>query len=177
MRWLAFLVLAIALAAAGCGGGSSESAATTETTTTETTTTETTTTESTSTESTSTDTSGNTSGTFKWTSRDCQNLVKAFVGLSAAVGAASSGQDVSSDVEQFAKYVDEVPDEIQADVKTIAGAYNEFVTKLKDIGYKPGQVPTADQIQQLQDASQSMGDPAVRAASDRLSAWTTKNCT
>jgi hypothetical protein len=172
MRWLAFLVLAIALAAAGCGGGSSESAATTETTTTETTTTE-----STSTESTSTDASGSTSGTFKWTSRDCQNLVKAFVGLSAAVGAASSGQDVSSDVEQFAKYVDEVPDEIQADVKTIAGAYNEFVTKLKDIGYKPGQVPTAAQIQQLQDASQSMGDPAVRAASDRLSAWTTKNCT
>jgi hypothetical protein len=172
MRWLAFLVLSTALAAAGCGGGSSESAATTETTTTETTTTE-----STSTESTSTDASGSTSGTFKWTSRDCQNLVKAFVGLSAAVGAASSGQDVSSDVEQFAKYVDEVPDEIQADVKTIAGAYNEFVTKLKDIGYKPGQVPTAAQIQQLQDASQSMGDPAVRAASDRLSAWTTKNCT
>jgi hypothetical protein len=167
MRWLAFLVSSIALVAAGCGGGSSESAATTDTTTTETTTTE----------STTTDTSGSTSGTFDWTSQDCQNLVKAFVGLSAAVGAASSGQDVSSDVEQFADYVDEVPDEIQADVKTIAGAYDEFVTKLKDIGYKPGQVPTADQIQQLQDASQSMDDAAVRAASDRLSAWTTKNCT
>jgi hypothetical protein len=173
MRWLAFLVSSIALVAAGCGGGSSESAATTETAATETTTTE-----STSTESTSTDTSASTTGaTFDWTSKDCQNMAKAFVGLGAAVAAASTGQDVSSDIQQFGKYVDEVPDEIQADVKTIASAYDEFVAKLKDIGYTPGQVPTADQIQQLQDASQSVGDPAVRAASDRLNAWTTKNCT
>jgi len=172
MRWLALLVMSIALVAAGCGGGSNESAATTETSTAETTTTETTST----TEETSTEASGTTEGTFNWTSKDCQNLVKAFVGLSAAVGAASSGQDVSPDVQQFAKYVDEVPDEIQADVKAIAGAYNEFLAKLKDIGYTAGQVPTADQLQQLQDASKSMGDPKVQAAGERLTAWTTKNC-
>ena len=171
MRWLALLVLSIAIVAAGCGGGSNESAATTETTTTETTTTE-----STSTDETSTDTSGSTAGGFDWTSKDCQNMAKAFVGLGAAVAAASTGQDVSSDIQKFGTYVDEVPDEIQADVKTIASAYNEFVAKLKDIGYKPGTVPTAAQIQKLQDASQSVGDPAVRAASDRLNAWTTKNC-
>ena len=171
MRWLALLVLSIALVAAGCGGGSNESAGTTETTTTETTTTE-----STSTDETSTDTSGSTTG-FDWTSKDCQNMAKAFLGLGAAVAAASGGQDVSADIEKFGTYVDEVPDEIQADVKTIASAYNEFVAKLKDIGYTTGTVPTAAQIQQLQDASQSVGDPAVRAASDRLNAWTTKNCT
>jgi len=171
MRWLALIVLSIALVAAGCGGGSNESAATTETSTAETTTETTGTTEETSTEA-----SGTTEGTFNWTSKDCQNLVKAFVGLSAAVGAASTGKDVSPDVQQFAKYVDEVPDEIQADVKTIAGAYNEFLAKLKDIGYTAGQVPTADQLQQLQDASKSMGDPKVQAAGERLTAWTTKNC-
>jgi len=171
MRWLALLALSLALVAAGCGGGSNESAAT-ETSTEETTTTE----SAITTEETSTEASGTTGNTFNWTSKDCQNLVKAFVGLSAAVGAASTGQDVSPDVQQFAKYVDEVPDEIQADVKTIAGAYNEFLAKLKDIGYKAGQVPTADQLQQLQDASKSMGDPEVQAAGERLSAWTTKNC-
>jgi hypothetical protein len=171
MRWLALVVLAFALVAAGCGGGSDESAATTETTTTETTT------EPTSTsEETTTDTSEAATGAFNWTSNDCQNMVKAFIGLSAAVGAASTGQDVSSDVEQFAKYIDEVPDEIQADVRTIAGAYNEFVDKLKDIGYTAGEVPSADQLQQLQEAAKSMDDPAVREASDRLSAWTSKNC-
>ena len=172
MRWLAVLVMALALVAAGCGGGD-DSAASDETTTTETTTTE-----STATTETSTDTSGSTTtGAFDWTSEDCQSLVKAFVGLSAAVGAASSGQDVSTEVEAFAKYADEVPEDIRADVQTLAGAYDEFISKLKDIGYTPGQVPTAEQVQQLQEASKSVGGQEVQAASERLNAWTTENCT
>src|SRR6185436_5449344 len=161
MRWLALLVCAFALVAAGCGGGSDESAATTETTT-ETTTSDTTTSEETTT---SADTTG---GTFNWTSEDCQSLVKAYVGLSAAVGAASTGQDVSPQIEQFSKYVDEVPEEIRADVQTIASAYGEFATKLKDLGYKPGDVPTAEQLQQLQAASDSLG-PDIQAAGERVS--------
>jgi hypothetical protein len=173
MRWLALVVVSFALVAAGCGGGSNESAATTETTT-ETTTSDTTTTEDTSTDETTTseDTTG---GTFNWTSEDCQSLVKAYVGLSAAVGAASTGQDVSPQIEQFSKYVDEVPEEIRADVQTLASAYGEFATKLKDLGYKPGDVPTAEQLQQLQAASDSLG-PDIQAAGERVSAWTSKNC-
>jgi hypothetical protein len=170
MRWLALLVCAFALVAAGCGGGSDESAATTETTT------ETTTSDTTTTEETTTAASGDTTGgTFNWTSEDCQSLVKAYVGLSAAVGAASTGQDVSPEIEKFSKYVDEVPEEIRADVQTIASAYGEFATKLKDLGYKPGDVPTADQLQQLQAASDSLG-PDIQAAGERVSAWTSKNC-
>jgi hypothetical protein len=173
MRWLAVLVMALALVAAGCGGGD-DSTASDETTVEETTTTE----DTSASEDTTTDTSETTTqGTFNWASEDCQSLVKAYVGLSAAVGAASSGQDVSPQIEEFSKYVDEVPEEIRADVQTIAAAYGEFVTKLKDIGYTPGKIPTADQIQQLQDAAQSVGDADVKAASDRLSAWTSKNCT
>ena len=175
MRWLAVLVLALALVAAGCGGGD-DSAASDETTV-ETTTSEDTSTaeDTTSAEETTTDT-GTSQGTFNWASEDCQSLVKAYVGLSAAVGAASTGKDVSPQIETFSKYVDEVPEEIRADVQTIASAYGEFAQKLKDIGYAPGTVPTADQIQQLQDAAQSVCDPDVKAASDRLSAWTSKNC-
>ena len=169
MRWLALLVCAFALVAAGCGGGSDESAATTETATSDTTTSDTATSEETTT---SEDTTG---GTFNWTSEDCQSLVKAYVGLSAAVGAASTGQDVSPQIEQFSKYVDEVPEEIRADVQTIASAYGEFATKLKDLGYKPGDVPTAEQLQQLQAASDSLG-PDIQAAGERVSAWTSKNC-
>jgi hypothetical protein len=170
MRWLAVLVVALALVAAGCGGAD-DSTASDETTVEETTTSaDTTTTEET------TDT-GTSEGTFNWASEDCQSLVKAYVGLSAAVGAASTGKDVSPEIEEFSKYVDEVPEEVRADVQTIASAYGEFAQKLKDIGYTPGTVPTADQIQQLQDAAQSVGDPDVKAASERLTAWTTKNCT
>ncbi len=178
MRWLALLVLALALVAAGCGGSDDESAASDETTVEETTTSsdESTTDEST-TEETTTDTTGtDTDAAFNWASEDCQNLVKAYVGLSAAIAAASGGQDVSADIEEFAQYVDEVPEEIRGDVQTIAAAYNTFADELKDLGYTPGQVPTADQIQQLQAASESLGTPEVQAAGESLNTWTTENC-
>ena len=170
LRWLSILVVALALVAAGCGGSDDESAASDETTIEETTTTDETTTEE------STDTSGTDTDAFNFASEDCQSLVKAYVGLSAAIAAASGGQDVSGDIEKFSKYVDEVPEEIRGDVQTIAAAYSTFADELKDIGYTPGEVPTADQLQKLQDASGSLGTSEVQAAGEHLSTWTTENC-
>lgn len=170
LRWLSIFVVALALVAAGCGGSDDESAASDETTIEETTTDETTTEESTDTSATDTD------ATFNFASEDCQSLVKAYVGLSAAIAAASGGQDVSGDIEKFSQYVDEVPEEIRGDVQTIAAAYSTFADELKDIGYTPGEVPTADQLQKLQDASGSLGTSEVQAAGEHLSTWTTENC-
>ena len=169
-RWLSIFVVALALVAAGCGGSDDESAASDETTIEETTTTDETTTEE------STDTSGTDTNAFNFASEDCQSLVKAYVGLSAAIAAASGGQDVSGDIEKFSQYVDEVPEEIRDDVQTIAAAYSTFADELKDIGYTPGQVPTADQLQKLQDASGSLGTSEVQAAGEHLSTWATENC-
>ena len=169
LRWLSIFVVALALVAAGCGGSDDESAASDETTIEETTTDETTTEES-------TDTSGTDTDAFNFASEDCQSLVKAYVGLSAAIAAASGGQDVSGDIEKFSEYVDEVPEEIRGDVQTIAAAYGTFADELKDIGYTPGEVPTADQLQKLQDASGSLGTSEVQAAGEHLSTWTTENC-
>ena len=169
LRWLSIFVVALALVAAGCGGSDDESAASDETTIEETTTDETTTEES-------TDTSGTDTDAFNFASEDCQSLVKAYVGLSAAIAAASSGQDVTADIEKFSKYEDEVPEEIRADVRTIAAAYSTVLAKLKDIGYTPGSAPTAEQIQKLQGASESVATPEVQAAGERMNTWTTENC-
>ena len=141
LRWLSILVVALALVAAGCGGSDDESAASDETTIEETTTTDETTTADETTTEESTDTSGIDTGAFNFASEDCQSLVKAYVGLSAAIAAASSGQDVTADIEKFSQYEDEVPEEIRADVQTIAAAYSTFLAKLKDIGYTPGSSP------------------------------------
>jgi hypothetical protein len=174
-RLFLLLVAALALVAAGCGGSSSS---TSTTTTTETATQETTTTEAASSETTTTEASGSTtSGAFAWASEDCQSLVKAYIGLSAAIGAASTGKDVSGDIKAFAQYTDKVPAEIRDDVKTLAAAYGTYADEIKKMGYKPGEVPTADQLQKLQDASQSLGTSEVQAAGKHLDAWTTKNCT
>jgi hypothetical protein len=173
MRWLSVLVLALALVAAGCGGSDDDSSASDTTTVEETTTEDTTTAETTIEESTD---DGTDTGAFDFADEDCQSLVQAYVGLSAAIAAASSGQDVSGDIEGFAEYVDKVPEEIRADVETIAAAYGTFVDDLEGLGYTPGEVPTADQLQALQGASASLGTPEVQAAGERLSAWTTENC-
>jgi len=175
LRRLSILLVAVVLVitAAGCGGGD-ESSASGDTMATETSMEETTTGEATASSDTDTDIDSGTG--FNWASEDCQSLVKAYIGLSAAIGAATTGQDVSGDVEAFTKYVDEVPDEIKADVQTLASAYSTFLDELKGLGLQPGQVPSADQIQALDKASKELGTSDIQAASDRMNAWTTANC-
>ena len=162
MRWLALLVLSIALVAAGCGGGSNESAATT--------TTETTTTESTSTEDTSTGTT-DLSGILD--NKDCLALA----GVGATIAQALSGAtDGSANTEELQQLVDKVPDEIQADVQTLADAFGQYAAKLKDIGIKAGSTPSAAQLQQLQAAIASLDQQKLTAASNHIEAWAKDNC-
>jgi hypothetical protein len=173
LRRLPVLLVALVfvVVAAGCGGGD-ESSASGDTTATETVTEETT-----ATDEATTETSGDeTDAILSWAPEDCQSLITAYVGLSAAIAAASGGQDVSGDIEEFSKYVDEVPEEIREDVRTLATAYGEFIDELEAAGFTPGEVPTADQIQALEAASQSVGSSEVQAASERLTAWTDENC-
>jgi len=173
MRWLSILALALALVAAGCGGGDDESAASDETTVEETFT------EETSEESTTEDdelTDGDTD--FNFADEDCQSLVAAFLGVSQAFAAAAGGSDaeLEEQADAFAEFADDVPDEISDDVATLAAAYGKYIEVIQDAGIEPGQIPTAEQAQELSEALESVGTADVNAASERLGAWTTKNC-
>jgi len=171
MRWFVLLLLALALVAAGCGGSDDESSPSDETTVEESVSEETT--------EDTTEESESASGDFDFADDDCQALVAAFVGVSGAFAAAASGasDDLSEQAEAFSEYADDVPDEIRADVELLASAYGQYVDVIQDAGIQPGQLPTAEQAQQLQDALQDVGGEDVTAASERLSAWTTQNCT
>jgi ABC-type Zn uptake system ZnuABC Zn-binding protein ZnuA len=162
MRWLALLVLSLALVVAGCGGGSNESAATT--------TTETTTTESTSTEDTATDTT-DLSGILD--DEDCLALAGIGATIAQALSGATSG---NANTEELQQLVDKVPDEIQADVQTLADAFGQYAAKLKDIGIKAGSTPSAAQLQQLQAAIASLDQQKLTAASNHIEAWAKDNC-
>ena len=163
MRWLALLVLSIALVVAGCGGGSNESAATTTTETT-------TTTESTSTEDTSTGTT-DLSGILD--NKDCLALAGIGATIAQALSGATSG---NANTEELQQLVDKVPDEIQADVQTLADAFGQYAAKLKDIGIKAGSTPSAAQLQQLQAAIASLDQQKLTAASNHIEAWAKDNC-
>ena len=45
-----------------------------------------------------------------------------------------------------------MPDEISADVETLAAAYGQYIEVIQDVGLQPGEIPTAAQAQELQQA-------------------------
>jgi hypothetical protein len=168
MRWLALLVTSLALVAAGCGGGSNESAASTETTTTETTTSESTDTSMTE----STDTA-DLSGVLN--DEDCLALA----GVGATFAQAVTGASDEQAADELQELVSKVPDEIKPDVQVIAEWFTQYTAKLKDIGIKAGQAPTAQQLQQLQAAlsSANANQQELTAASQHIETWAQNNCT
>ena len=165
MRWLALVVMALALVAAGCGGSDNESAATTdEATVEETTTTDTTTSEET------TDTDVDASGILD--NEDCLKLA----GIGAKFAQAITGATDEEAAEAFQNLVDDVPDEIKADVQVLADWFADYSAKVKDIGIQAGQTPTAAQIQELSAALADTNQDEVSAASQRLGTWANENC-
>ena len=171
MRWLSILVIALALVAAGCGGSDDDSSASDDTTLEETLTDETT--EETTTDDGSTDTDSE----FNFADEDCQSLVAAFVAVGSALASGGSGSDdLSEQTEAFAELADDVPEDIRADVETLAAAYGQYAQVVQDAGIEPGEIPTAEQAQELAAALESVGTADVSAASERLNAWTTENC-
>jgi ribosomal protein L12E/L44/L45/RPP1/RPP2 len=166
MRWLALLVMALALVAAGCGGNDNESAGSDETAIEDTTSTESTSEETTE-ESTDT---GDLSGVLD--DEDCLRLA----GIGATFAQAITGANDEEAAEAFQNLVDNVPDEIKADVQVLADWFAEYSAKVKDIGIEAGQTPTADQIQQLTAALATTNQEEVSAASERLGTWANENC-
>jgi hypothetical protein len=164
MRWLAVVLVALALVAAGCGGGDNESAGSDDTTT-----------EATLTETTSESSETTGSGDVEDILGDEDCLALAGVGATIAQAFAGAADGTAS-TEELAELADKVPDEIQADVQTLAAAFGEYADKIKDIGISPGSTPNAEQLQELQAAISSLDQKELTAASERIQAWATENC-
>ena len=169
MRWLALLVMSLALVAAGCGGSDDESAGSDETAIEVTTTTETTS-EGTTTGETTDTTDVDVSGILG--DEDCLRLA----GIGATFAQALTGASDEEATEAFQNLVDQVPEEIKADVQVLADWLADYTAKLQDVGITTGQVPTAEQLAQLQTALADTNEDEVTAASQRLEAWAKDNC-
>jgi ABC-type glycerol-3-phosphate transport system substrate-binding protein len=167
---LALLALALAVVAAGCGGSNSESSATTTDTSALT---ETTTEETTTEETTSSDTTDSTDLSGVLGNEDCLALA----GVGASIAQAFSGAVDNGDQASLDELASKVPDEIKADVTTLAQALATYSAKIKGIGIEPGSTPSAAQLQQLQTAIASLDQTELTAASQRLEAWSKENCT
>jgi hypothetical protein len=164
MRWLAVFVMALALVAAGCGGADDSTASD------ETTVGETTASEDTTTSEETTDTDVDASAILG--DEDCVKLAS----IGATFAQAVTGATDEEATEAFQNLVDDVPDEIKADVQVLADWFADYSAKLKDIGLQAGQTPTAAQVAQLQAALADTNQEELTAASERLQAWASENC-
>ena len=103
---------------------------------------------------------------------DCLKLA----GIGATFAQAITGATDEEAAEAFQNLVDDVPDEIKADVQVLADWFAEYSAKVKDIGIQAGQTPTAAQIQELSAALADTNQDEVSAASQRLGTWANENC-
>jgi hypothetical protein len=172
---IALLALAsLAVVAAGCGGGDKSSSAADATTATEEVATETTT--STAAED-RTDTSGVTA--IGDLSKECLSLVgvgaKYAQALQAAGGATASG-DYSTYADSFDEFAADAPPAIRDDLEVIAKNFGKYAEAVKGLDLSGGQIPSADQLQKLQEISKTLDQPELQKAQANVSAWMEENC-
>ena len=165
---IAFVVLVLAVATAGCGGGGDESSASGDTATTETVMEDTTTSDDSAGDADLSDLSG------ILADEDCLALVGVGATIAQAYtgGAASSGESTA----ELNALADKVPEEIKADVQVIAKWYADYSSKLESIGIGEGETPSVAQLQQLQSALASFDEQELNDAADNISAWAQDNC-
>jgi hypothetical protein len=158
----------LVLALAGCGGGGDEVAepAVETTATTETETTATTETEATETEPTSTAGGFVASGKCKELAESAQEFQADFT---------SGDVDFQEAADRFQEFADEVPDEIQDDVQTLADAFSKYADALEGVDLTSTN-PDPAALQKLQELSQEIDQEKVSQASQNVAAWVQKNC-
>lgn len=175
MRWLTIAVALTALVLVGAGCGGDDDAASDATTLTEATTDETTTDDTTTDETTTDDDSGDL-GDFA--SGECAELIAAGQELSQALGAAGAPTD--DDIDELSELYDDfaarAPEEIRADIRILADAWDVYADILPDLQVEPGETPDPEALAELQQALASIDQANVTAASQRIADWAEANC-
>jgi hypothetical protein len=163
-KLVSVLVVAFVVIAAGCGGASKKKSASPTTTATAVTTTLATTTTS-------------AAPTFA-TSKNCAQLIGLGARFAKALQAASgkAGASIANEAKVFQAMAGAAPSQIRGDFETLAGAFNVYVHAFAKAGLKPGTVPTAAQLAQIETAAKTFSTPKLQAAEQHLSAWAQKNC-
>jgi hypothetical protein len=184
-KFTAFAVMLVAALtlAAGCGGSSKNSAATTEAATTEATTTEEATTEEATTEAATTEATTTEAATTEATttsalgglatSGNCKELQDLSTKLQGVFSSANpNASDIKKEAQVLSEFADKAPSEVKDDFKTVAA----FVSKVADIygNVSPGKAPDAATLQKLQGLQTDA--QKVSTAGQNIAAWAAKNC-
>jgi hypothetical protein len=105
-------------------------------------------------------------------------LAASQVGQQFAAATTGAGDvDLKKAADAFDELTDKAPSEIRADFQTINEAFGALAEALEGVDLSSGQAPDPETLAKLQKAMTAIDQAKVTAASNRISAWTQKNCT
>jgi ABC-type transport system substrate-binding protein len=159
------LVLALVLAAAGCGKKNSTTSTTT-TTVTEATSTTTTAAETTTSSGTTTSASG--------LAANCKKFSD--LGSSFSQALQGAGGDVQKEVQVFKQFAGQTPQSIRPDFETLADAYSQVADALKGVKVSSGQTPDAATYAKLLALSQKIQNAKFQTALKHVETWVSQGC-
>jgi hypothetical protein len=199
---IAVPVAALVLVAAGCGGGSTDSASestatveavdTSANTDTAATDTSASTDTSAMTDTTATDTGGtdtssatDTGATATTTSggdasfAGCPQLEGLSKKYAQILGAATTGNgktDFQAIAKAYKSLAEEVPEAIRPAFRTLAEAFTSYAEAFKGIDLSSGKTPDAATLAKIASATKSLDNKKLSAATAEIEAWAQKNC-
>jgi hypothetical protein len=180
------LIAALALVAAGCGGGSKNTAATTtteaatteaattEATTNETATTEAATTEATTTEAATTEATTTTGLSGLASTGNCRELTNLAKKYQTAFSGAGQGADLKKAAAAMQEFAKKAPGDIKADFQVVADYFSKIAEATGSL--KPGKTPDAATAAKLQKLATEIDQTKLTQASQNITAWVQKNC-
>jgi hypothetical protein len=112
------------------------------------------------------------------TSKNCAQLEALGTKLAQALQTTSGSAEtrLENEAKLFQQYANAAPSEVRGDFQTLAAAFTTYLHALEKVGVKPGKIPTAAQIAQIQAAAKAFSTPKLRTAEQHLVAWAQKNC-
>ncbi len=106
-------------------------------------------------------------------SEDCQQAYDSFLEVQTQLGAAFTGQagDIEAAKDSVEALADNAPDEVADAFETFAAEMGVFFDALADIDMTPGSQPTAEQMSQLIEISETVDEAALEEAGEEISAY------
>jgi hypothetical protein len=105
---------------------------------------------------------------------NCRELLS--LGARLAEALAGSGGDVDRTREIVKAYAEQAPEEIRAAFRVISDAYDEIAEAIGDVDLTPGETPSPETLEKLQQATAGIDQGAVAKASADIAAWVEANC-
>jgi hypothetical protein len=108
----------------------------------------------------------------------CSEAAQAMAAAAAAVPGSLTGEggELEESLEQLEAFADAAPGEIRDDLRLIAEATARLAEALEDAGIEPGEQPSAEDLQELQEIGEDFDDEELQSASERVNAWFEEEC-